>query len=101
MRCEDYPCCGHMDEDGQSWCPTEDGRFPCCICGDLMEKGARSSICGECQRNPATFCEGQDCPGCSACWGDDEDSRFCPECGAQIDPDDFGCVDCEIDVPEE
>lgn len=43
--CEDYPCCGH-DFDR---CPTEDG--PVCVsCGAQLEHGARSSLCGGCQR---------------------------------------------------
>lgn len=72
-RCEDFPACGHMDEDGTAWCPDEDGRFRCCVCNERLEEGARSSICGKCQRNPATWCEGQDCPGCAHCMGGDED----------------------------
>jgi hypothetical protein len=100
-RCEDFPCCGHQEPDGSSYCPTDDGIFPCCICGDDLEPGAHSSICGGCQRSPSVMYE-QGSPE----WYDamDEETgfypggrepEFCEECGAKIDPDDFGCTTCE------
>ncbi len=53
-RCEDFPCCGHYDEDNKydSWCPDDDGRFPCAGCKTLLEKGATSSLCRRCLINP-------------------------------------------------
>jgi hypothetical protein len=51
MRCEDYPCCGHTPGDP---CPDRDadGRIvPRCVtCDRKLARGARSSICGPCQR---------------------------------------------------
>ncbi len=49
MPCEDYPCCGHRDADGSSWCPDEEGRFDCAECGLKMKAGARSAICERCR----------------------------------------------------
>ncbi len=49
-RCEDFPCCGHVDEDGTCWCPDEDGRFDCATCGRKLPKGAASSLCNACRR---------------------------------------------------
>lgn len=49
-RCEDFPCCGHEAGD----CPRidKDGRevWRCVECGRDLPRGARSSICGPCQR---------------------------------------------------
>ena len=51
MRCEDFPCCGHV-EDGVSFCPDEDGRFYCAAnCGTKLELNARSAVCNNCLRN--------------------------------------------------
>ncbi len=66
-RCEDYPCCGHGPEstggDGGG-CPDEDGRFNCVLCGRKLEKGARSSVCTPCLKNPRAMAgEFQDDPG--------------------------------------
>ena len=47
-RCEDFPCCGHQDPDGTSWCPDEDGRFDCVLCYSKLPKGETSSICQGC-----------------------------------------------------
>ena len=47
-RCEDYPCCGHVEPDGSSFCPTDDGRFPCATCGRLLDKNAPSAVCKGC-----------------------------------------------------
>jgi len=44
-RCEDWPACGHNDGGG---CPDEDGRFVCCRCDTLMEKGWGSALCIHC-----------------------------------------------------
>ncbi len=50
-RCEDYPCCGHI-EDGISFCPDEEGRFYCAAnCGTKLELNAKSSVCDNCLRN--------------------------------------------------
>jgi hypothetical protein len=44
-RCEDYPCCGHTDDEG---CPDpaliEAGYFPyrCVECGGLIKKGTEA-----------------------------------------------------------
>lgn len=51
--CEDFPCCGHE----QGACPDEDGRFPCCMCDSLLPPNARSSICADCQSDPASLYE--------------------------------------------
>ena len=51
MRCEDFPCCGHTTGDP---CPDRDGKgnivARCVDCDKRLPKGARSSICAECQR---------------------------------------------------
>jgi len=47
-RCEDFPCCGHIEPDGSNYCPDEDGRFPCALCNSLLPKGVTSSICKQC-----------------------------------------------------
>ena len=49
-RCEDFPCCGHVDPDGSSYCPDEDGRFRCCDCGAKLPLNALSSLCNQCLR---------------------------------------------------
>lgn len=48
MRCEDFPCCGHQEPDGSSFCPDEDGRFDCVLCMSKLPKGNSSSICNKC-----------------------------------------------------
>ncbi len=48
-RCEDYPCCGHV-EDGQSFCPDTEGRFDCAGCGGKLPKNAPSALCGRCHK---------------------------------------------------
>jgi len=50
-RCEDFPCCGHYDPGGSSWCPDDEGWYPCSGCGirlneDIMVRG--SSMCRGC-----------------------------------------------------
>ena len=48
-RCEDFPCCGHYDEGTyNSWCPNEDGLFPCSNCGAHLPLGRTSSLCANC-----------------------------------------------------
>ena len=48
MRCEDFPCCGHV-ENGEVFCPDEEGRFMCAgNCGTKLAKDAGSSLCSGC-----------------------------------------------------
>lgn len=54
MRCEDYPCCGHEDEDG-SFCPDEQGRFSCVRCGEVMPRGYTSVLCVACHKRSRRF----------------------------------------------
>jgi len=54
-RCEDYPCCGHTEPDGSTYCPDDDGRFACVNCGRKLEKNATSSICVRCRRRSASM----------------------------------------------
>jgi hypothetical protein len=68
-RCEDYPCCGHGPPplgDGGG-CPNFDGTYNCVTCGRKLEKGARSSICDPCRKNPRAMGEmgGED-------WGEED-----------------------------
>lgn len=49
-RCEDYPCCGHTDGDGSSFCPDSSGRFSCATCGARLSKNSESSLCKGCLR---------------------------------------------------
>ncbi len=47
-KCEDFPCCGHVEPDGSTFCPDDDGRFPCATCGGLLPKNAPSAVCKGC-----------------------------------------------------
>lgn len=56
-QCEDYPCCGHGPPplgDGGG-CPDAEGRFNCVLCGGKLPKGATSSVCKRCRRNPPPY----------------------------------------------
>jgi hypothetical protein len=53
MRCEDYPCCGHVGEDGP--CPDFDPDTGKqlnmrCVCGAAVPLSSRSSLCAGCLR---------------------------------------------------
>jgi len=63
MRCEDYPCCGHVGDDGP--CPDfdpETGRQldMKCVCGASVPLHSRTSLCRACLHDP-------ECMGCSEC----------------------------------
>jgi hypothetical protein len=52
-RCEDYPCCGHVGDDGP--CPDFDPETGKqlnmkCTCGASVPLGSRFSICAGCLR---------------------------------------------------
>jgi transposase-like protein len=51
-RCEDFPCCGHVNPDGSSDCPRTDSRgrerWKCVECGKELSLRATSSICSSC-----------------------------------------------------
>lgn len=50
-RCEDFPCCGHTNDDP---CPDHDAKgrevWRCCECGKRLPRNAASSICAKCTR---------------------------------------------------
>lgn len=78
MRCEDYPCCGHTNDDpcASQWYDAPDAfdttRYPHALCDHEF---------GECYVE-ADECEGgwEDCPygGCSDC-DDTEDEGGCED----------------------
>lgn len=73
-RCEDYPCCGHVEPDGSSFCPDERGRFPCATCGRLLAAGAPSAVCKSCMADYLMNdrCWTGECGGCPNCEGPDK-----------------------------
>lgn len=81
MRCEDYPCCGHVGEDGP--CPDFDPDTGKqlnmrCVCGARVPLGSRSSICAGCLRRAAI--EDGDYP--------DDDYDFDDDAEIEVDEED-------------
>lgn len=62
-KCEDYPCCGHVGDEGP--CPDFDEETGeqlnmKCVCGAVLPIHSRSSLCRSCLHDP-------DCHGCMEC----------------------------------
>jgi hypothetical protein len=63
MRCEDFPACGHLGDNGP--CPDFDPETGeqldmKCTCGASVPLTSRVSLCKGCLHDP-------ECPGCSEC----------------------------------
>ena len=62
-RCEEYPACGHVGEDGP--CPDFDPETGeqlnmRCVCGAAVPITSRSSLCKSCLRDPDGFDDEED-----------------------------------------
>lgn len=83
-RCEDYPCCGHVGDEGP--CPDFDPETGKqlnmrCVCGAEVPLSSRWSLCTACLRRGS---DGDDYPDYDY---DDESYDYDPDDGETYDDD--------------